>query len=318
MNLLFFDIECASVTARSARICAFGYVLCDTSFNIIKKEDILINPMSGFHLTDNKGEKGLVLPYPRSQFKKSPSFYSVYRRIKYLLESRDNVVIGHAIQNDVKYLNLERLNLRLPPFDFNFYDTQLLYMTEKNDFSHQIGLGEIADGLDVEYTPHRALDDAYATMKIAEAMAKSYGGSVDKMFSALRATPGHIHANEIVPPATVAQTKYLKEHSEQKEQRSKNRVAFFQFLCRKKKKKGQWKLSGKVFNFSRLIEDDLERAEDLVNFIYENGGTYTQKTADCNIYVCGEGDDTERTKTAKEMNVRIIAPEGIRGLTDDV
>ena len=44
MNLVFFDIECASVNKTTAKICAFGYVVCDENFNIIKKEDILVNP----------------------------------------------------------------------------------------------------------------------------------------------------------------------------------------------------------------------------------------------------------------------------------
>ena len=63
MNLVFFDIECASVNKTTAKICAFGYVVCDENFNIIKKEDILVNPKGKFHLTDRKGDKGIVLPY---------------------------------------------------------------------------------------------------------------------------------------------------------------------------------------------------------------------------------------------------------------
>ena len=41
MSLVFFDIECASVYKTSAKICAFGYVVCDDDFNILEKEDIL-------------------------------------------------------------------------------------------------------------------------------------------------------------------------------------------------------------------------------------------------------------------------------------
>ena len=74
MNLVFFDIECASVYKTTAKICAFGYVLCDEHFNIIKKEDILINPKGKFHLTDGSGEHGLVLPYEYSEFKITPYF----------------------------------------------------------------------------------------------------------------------------------------------------------------------------------------------------------------------------------------------------
>ena len=60
---LFFDIECASVNKTVAKICVFGYCLADENFNVIEKEDLLINPHGEFHLTDRRGEKGLVLPY---------------------------------------------------------------------------------------------------------------------------------------------------------------------------------------------------------------------------------------------------------------
>ena len=89
MKLVFFDIECACVHKTYAKICAFGYVVCDENFKILKKEDILINPRGRFELTDRKGEKGIVLPYEYEDFKKYPSFKAVYPRIKELLEDRD-------------------------------------------------------------------------------------------------------------------------------------------------------------------------------------------------------------------------------------
>ena len=48
MKLVFFDIECAGVHKTYAKICAFGYVVCDGQFNILEKEDILINPRGRF------------------------------------------------------------------------------------------------------------------------------------------------------------------------------------------------------------------------------------------------------------------------------
>ena len=81
MKYLFFDIECSIVSKTSAKICAFGYCLTDEKFNILEKEDILINPQGGFHLTDRKGTQGLVLPYKYEEFKNIPRF--VKKRIKF-------------------------------------------------------------------------------------------------------------------------------------------------------------------------------------------------------------------------------------------
>ena len=173
MKYLFFDIECAGVFKNVAKICAFGYCLTDEQFNILEKKDILINPQGGFHLTDRKGEQGIVLPYKYEDFKKYPTFKEQANDIYALLQDSDTLVIGHAVQNDVKYLNLESKRFSLPSFSFRFVDTQFLYMNVIADFSRQYGLGIIAERLGVEFTPHRAVDDAYATMKVACALCRA-------------------------------------------------------------------------------------------------------------------------------------------------
>ena len=116
MKYLFFDIECAGVFKNVAKICAFGYCLTDEQFHILEKEDILINPQGGFHLTDRKGEQGIVLPYKYEEFKKYPSFKEQAERIYSLLQDSDTLVVGHAVQNDVKYLNLENRSVYIFKF----------------------------------------------------------------------------------------------------------------------------------------------------------------------------------------------------------
>ena len=175
MKYLFFDIECSVVSKNTAKICAFGYCLTDEQFNIIEQEDILINPQGGFHLTDRKGTQGLVLPYDYSDFKKYPTFQEKAEKIYALLQDKDTLVAGHATMNDVKYLNFEAHRFHLPSFAFDFADTQFVYMNAVGEFSRQFGLGAIAQELGVEFTAHRAVDDAYATMKVAEAMCKAAG-----------------------------------------------------------------------------------------------------------------------------------------------
>lgn len=40
MRYLFFDIECCN----GRDICEFGYVITDTEFNVLEKNDFTINP----------------------------------------------------------------------------------------------------------------------------------------------------------------------------------------------------------------------------------------------------------------------------------
>ncbi len=316
MNLLFFDIECASVSRNFAKICAFGYVLCDDDFNVIKKEDILINPKGGFHLTDVKGERGLVLPYEYSEFKKYPTFPQVYNQIKALLEDKNNAVCGHSTLNDIKYLALETKRFKLPAFHFNFYDSQLAYMTMIGEFTRQFGLESITRDLNVEFTPHRAADDAYATMRVVQAICKKFDCDFATLHKLLGITAGKISSGGVVRPVSRAQEEYAVQHAKEKEERSRTRVKFYEYLSRKRKTHSGI-FSGKVFNFSRNIEDNLEQAKPLLDIIYANGGTYVQKLAFSNVYVRSDGDSTERTRSAeKQTQFEIITPERLKELAN--
>ena len=305
MNLVFFDIECASVHKTTAKICAFGYVVCDEKFNIIKKEDILINPKGGFHLTDRRGEKGLELPYDYAEFKKHPPFPAVYSFIKELLEDKNNLVFGHAIMNDVKYLDLETRRSHLPPFNFEFLDSQIMYMTHVGDFSRQFGLEYITENLNVVFTPHRAADDAYATMKIVEELCRLHGAHPAELAGVLGVKKGKIRNHNIVKPTSAAYERYVKARDAAREQRSRNRTKFYIYLSRRKRKKSG-RLFGQAFTFSRNIEDEVEISIPLVGKIYEEGGVYSQKLGDCTVYVCEEDDATVRTKNARQMGQLII------------
>ena len=312
MNLVFFDIECASVHKTIAKICAFGYVVCDEQFNIIKKEDILINPKGGFHLTDRRGEKGLELPYDYAEFKKHPPFPAVYSFIKELLEDKNNLVFGHAILNDVKYLDLETRRFHLPSFNFRFLDSQIMYMTHVNDFSRQFGLEYITENLNVVFTPHRAADDAYATMKIVEELCRIRGVGPLDLAAGLGIKLGKIRDHNIVKPTSSAFEKHVKDREAAREMRSRNRTKFYIYLSRRKRKKGG-RLYGEVFTFSRNLEDDVDQSIPLVGAIYEEGGVYSQKLNDCTIYVCDDDDGTVRTKNARQLgDMRIITPAELK------
>lgn len=300
-----------------AKICAFGYVICDEKFNIIEKRDILINPKGGFHLTDRRGEHGLELPYDYGEFKKQPPFTDIYPFIKELLEDKNNLVFGHAILNDVKYLDLETGRFNLPPFNFEFSDSQIMYMTAVGDFSRQFGLEYITSDLNVEFTPHRAADDAYATMKIVEELCTRYKTDVFGLERALGMRRGKISGHSVIKPTSEAFERYERERNAARERRSRNREEFYIYLSRRRKKKSG-KLFGEVFTFSRLIEDNIDVSKELVGAIYEQGGTYSQKLENCTLYVCEEDDETVRTKNARQLHdMKVISLAQLKSMLYD-
>ena len=120
-------------------------------------------------------------------------------------------------------------------------------MTLKNDFSHQFGLEHIAAELGVDFTPHRAVDDAYATMRVVEAMCATKDCHYPELASILGFSNGKIENYSITRPQSKGFKKYNTDVRAAKEQRSKCRIKFYNNLSRKRVRKGA--LNGKVFNF---------------------------------------------------------------------
>ncbi|MDE5897370.1 MAG: 3'-5' exonuclease [Clostridia bacterium] len=286
MRYVFFDIECACVYKSVAKMCAFGYVVTDESFNVQAREDILLNPKGKFHLTDRKGKEGLVLPYEYEDFKKYPVFREEYGRIRALLESRDALVLGHATMNDVNYLNLETKRYKLPSFNFSFLDTQFLYMNSVNEFNRQFGLGTIAEALGVEFTPHRAVDDAYATMMVCRALCEREETDVAGLVERYGVKAGKISNYKIEQGDSVRHRGYIKERDAEREQRAKAHVEFYRYINKhmhRRKKGGE--LEGKVFCFAKDVEDDVAVSVKLAAAIFASGGKYTSHPAECDVYI---------------------------------
>ena len=310
MKYLFFDIECAGVFKNVAKICAFGYCLVDEQFHILEKEDLLINPKGNFHLTDRKGMRGLVLPYEYDKFKEYPTFPETVDKIRALLEDEDTLVAGHATMNDVKYLNLEAHRFSLPSFHFRFADTQFLYMNKIGDFSRQFALGTIAQDLGVEFTPHRAVDDAYATMKIAEAMCKEQGLSWKQLIDKYEVQLGSIDNYEIEQTTSSAHKKHQENVLKRKELREQKRAEVHRFIDKERRNRNKnGALKGKRFCFSHVFEENVEAAKDLVAKAFAQGCYYSYKAEECEYYVAYETENGARLKSAVEKKARVFTPE---------
>jgi DNA polymerase III epsilon subunit-like protein len=309
MKYLFFDIECAGVFKNVAKICAFGYCLVDEQFHIIEKEDVLINPKGGFHLTDRKGTRGLVLPYEYDKFKECPTFPEVADKIRALLEDEDTLVAGHATMNDVKYLNLETNRFSLPSFRFAFTDTQFLYMNKIGDFSRQYALGAIAENLHVEFTPHRAVDDAYATMKIAEAICLEEGLTLPQVLQKYGVTMGRIEGYEMTQTTSTRFREYQVELQKRREEREQRRAELHRHVDRERRNRNKsGALKGKRVCFSHRLEEALEEAKPLVTQAYGAGCVYAYKAEECDYYVACEGESGTRLKSAQAQKARIFTP----------
>ena len=201
-------------------------------------------------------------------------------------------MLGHATLNDVNYLNLETRRYKLTSFRFSYYDTQFFYMNVKHNFSRQLGLGAMAEELGVEFTPHRAVDDAYATMRVCEAILRSeHAASVPDFVSRNHIRAGRIADYKISPLASQGLKTYLAERDEERERRAKAHDEFYRYVNKHMHRRAKaGSLAGKVFCFSKEVEEEVPLSVHLVAAIFASGGKYTSHPAECNVYIArGQG-----------------------------
>ena len=118
MRYLFFDIECCN----GWNVCSFGYVVTNELFEIIEKDDIVMNPEAKF----NVGRRDIELAYSEREFFLKP-FPEFYDRIKQLLELPHQKIFGHSVDNDARYIRNVCERYDMPYINFRFYDTQVMY-----------------------------------------------------------------------------------------------------------------------------------------------------------------------------------------------
>jgi DNA polymerase III epsilon subunit-like protein len=283
----------------------------------LQKEDLLINPQGNFHLTDRKGSQGLVLPYKYEDFKKYPVFLRYAEQIYSLLEDTDTLVIGHAVMNDVKYLNLESVRFNLPAPTFRFADTQFLYMNVIGDFTRQFGLGAIVKDLGVDFVAHRAVDDAFATMCVAKALCERENASFEDLLSRYQITLGETKNREITPYTSASFDKYRADKEQAKEEREKKRAFFHVFVDRAKRKRnkdGKWKT--KKVCFSHAVELQTELAQNLALSALQVGAHITFRAEECDVYVCFETETGARLQSVKERGARVLTPDAFSQLVE--
>ncbi len=168
MNNLFLDIECCN----SHNICEFGYVLTDEKFNIIKQEQIIINPAKKFTVPTEEN-KFINLTYDQEVYFSNPSFKDYYEKIKEVINAPNQMIFGYAINNDAIYLKNACKRYKLKSISFTFYDIQAIvsnYFELKEPLSLKNALEKLDISTDAIF--HRAMDDAISTMKLTQKLIK--------------------------------------------------------------------------------------------------------------------------------------------------
>ncbi len=309
MKYLFYDCECANSFDKISKICSIGYCLCDTDFNLINKEDIIVNPEAPFdyHLYNKKSD--VQLSYTKKEFYNAPTYKEHYKKIEKLFTS-DVIVFGFSLDNDIKFILDANKRYNLLDFNFKYLDVQTIYRlfsNEENNTSLDKALLEL--GVDIRNEVlHKSDDDAYMTMLLLKEImqrlnTKSLRFILDKYNLVLGSVEDFKH-KKLLRQEMKERKKLLYQESRDK---LKNLLPLYGKLCDKPISN---KYSGMRFAFSNQVIKFVDKAILAQKIIYNNGGTTLREMDSNSILIVG---NKERLDKLSLDGIKYIRIEEILG-----
>lgn len=202
MNV-FFDLECANCSGGTAKICEFGYVITDDQLNIIKEDNLLINPRAPFNIYGFE-KAGLKLSYTPAEYKKNPPLSERYEFIKELLTDENNRVFGYSTEYDAEYLRTDFNRSGLKQINFKFIDVMKLYrdyLGRKEKLSLDAVYAECENA--EELVHHEAENDSLMTVECMRHFLKVSGMTFSQAVSDCPLAYGELFENRVVTDGTV-------------------------------------------------------------------------------------------------------------------
>ncbi|MBR5250587.1 MAG: hypothetical protein IKV38_01010 [Clostridia bacterium] len=303
MKYLAFDLEAAN-GYKLYSVCSFGYVLADENFNIIKKDNIWINPKCKYNLNGTRENVGINLHLDKELLDNSPDFKGVYDKIKSLLTDDDVCVIGHAVESDVNMLNKTCQHYGLPSINYDFYCTQLFFRLFKGEKDVR-SLEKIANEINITFTPHTADDDAYASLMTLKYLTATTGKDILQLAQKYNVRVGN--NTNFVMTRTVSLDGQLSKKNITKQAL----LQIINYIADQHVSPTTKTMQGKLFCLSRQIElADKSIWQPIIDTIYYHGGQYTTKPGKCDFYVILNDNAPTGTEVSRMRYVDTVIAEG--------
>lgn len=269
MKLLFLDLELAH-SKNGGKICEFGYVKTNEKFEVIKQENLIINPNIKRKDWDWYALKK-ILNRKVEQYENEKTFDKYYPKIKTIIEDVD-YIFGHSLHNDVKAIKAELDNNNYPALIFDFYDVKNCfkeYLNVKKD----TGLIKICNilGISIEGKEHDAMYDSINTMLILKYIAEKEKLTIEEIIS-------------LCPTMKMNSVDcLLKKKNNQKV--NKKSLKYIIENTRKDNNGNDSLKNKKVYICYTFTKQLITETKNLVQLIINEGGEVVRKTEDADIFI---------------------------------
>ena len=295
MKYLAFDIEAANGYKLSS-VCSIGVVIADEHFNVVSRENIWINPKTKYNLNGTRENVGIDLHLDKALLDASPDFSQVYHKIRALLTDKQYVVLGHAVDSDVRMLNAACVRYRLPSINFEFICSQLLYKLYRDEKDVK-GLNKIANDLGITFHQHNSEEDAYVSLLTLKFLIEDSGLTLDELLEKYHVRKGANYEFELTRPVSLLGQVSKKKHTQVAIAKIKEYAS--------KVKKTSKEYQDKAFCLARSLElSDSDELYAVVDAIVSRGGRYVAKLFKGNYYVLpnlASEQDIVREKRVDEL-----------------
>lgn len=193
-----------------------GYVLADENFNILHKEDIVINPKCRFV---TKFRKPIEFSVTKEEAEAAPTFAERYEYIASLFRP-DTIVLAHSANSDMFMLNEACKRARVPALKFKYICTQMIY-SAIYDVMDGVGLAQATEEMHVEFKHHKADDDALMALLLLKSCCEKMGCTYLQMEKQLGIKRGINQNYDYTPMRCIKLEKLRNLHRQEKKREQK-------------------------------------------------------------------------------------------------
>ena len=306
MRILSFDTESSTGCVNDGSLCSLGYCIFDEKFNILEQKDIVMNPLAKFRWQIIGRNSKIELAYSAKDFYESPRFTAFYEEIKRLFASCD-LVIGFAIENDVKYLSDACSKFSLEQILYKYVDVKQL-LELYNDEDKDKSLSGIAENAGIEFRAHRSDEDARVTGAVLKMLCDRQGKTLNELLDFCQYVKGEVLVNGYEHAYSICQL-YGKNGFVRTSRQSSALFEHARNLAFSSYKKGG-NLAGKSFAFAKTIKyEDIEVSFGILKKVYELSGKYAPCAHCSNVYVF---DDRTTAPDAERNYAEALKNDGKR------
>ena len=322
-QLLFFDIECSNCDRGEGKICEFSYCITDLNGNILKEEEILVNPGVGeeFEFKLLRPGDELHLKYEANDYwayRQAPSFGQVLPKIESLLLDSHTLAAGYAVLNDLRFLDYsfnrygKRLELR-GAFDVQKLYTPIAHRQIKLEKAYEMFSNGTPydDGL----TPHSSLDDAKMSAKSFFFYCKAK--NIDAKTLLMKSRESFVFLldsfyENVDARDLSAQYKFRRDYSLYVQDCRAYLKDLFQSRCRQLfcdatylERYANEGMGKRVF-FTSAVQEKGQEAADMVDELIKKGYFVARKPIDADYCIHDEYEDPDRLSASLRTEATMI------------